>query len=109
MSSSSSSPSHDPRDAAPADPPPGYPDLGPQPVDGVRLLRAPAVPTAVVRATGVPMATIAGFFDSAFGTAFPALFAAGVMVLFILAFWDKMKPATTEGEVAKAAGAEELP
>src|SRR5699024_8873870 len=78
MSSSSSSPSHDPRDTAPADPPPGYPDLGPQPVDGVRLLRAPAVPTAVVRATGVPMATIAGFFDSAFGTAFPALFAAGV-------------------------------
>ncbi|MCT1432806.1 GyrI-like domain-containing protein [Dietzia maris] len=78
MSSSSSSPSHDPRDAAPADPPPGYPDLGPEPVEGVRLLRAPAVPTAVVRATCVPMATIAGFFDSAFGTAFPALFAAGV-------------------------------
>jgi effector-binding domain-containing protein len=76
--SSSSSPSHDPRAATPADPPPGYPDLGREPVDGVRLLRAPAVPTAVVRATGVPMATIAGFFDSAFGKAFPALFAAGV-------------------------------
>ena len=78
MSSSSSSPSHDPRAVTPADPPPGYPDLGPRPVDAVRLLRAPAVPTAVIQATDVPMATIAGFFDSAFGTAFPALFAAGV-------------------------------
>ncbi|WP_231750417.1 MULTISPECIES: GyrI-like domain-containing protein [unclassified Dietzia] len=62
-----------PRDQ-PHDPPRGYPDLGPEPVDGVRLISAPAVPTAVVRATAVPMATIAQFFD----TAFPALFAADV-------------------------------
>src|SRR5690606_7076659 len=57
---------------------PGYPDLGPEPVGQMRLLRVPAVPTAVVRATGVPMSTIAGYFDAAFGKAFPALFAAGV-------------------------------
>ena len=75
MSSSSPVP---PRDQ-PHGPPPGYPDLGPEPVDGVRLFTVPAVPTAVVRATNVPMmATISEFFDSAFGTAFPALFAAGV-------------------------------
>lgn len=78
MSSSSSSPFPDQSLATPEDPPPGYPDLGPDPVEGVRLLRVPAVPTAVVRATDVPMSTIAGFFDSAFGKAFPALFAAGV-------------------------------
>lgn len=62
----------------PQGPPPGYPDLGPEPVDGVRLFTVPAVPTAVVRATAVPMATIEGFFDSAFGKAFPALFASGM-------------------------------
>lgn len=61
------------------DPPHGYPDLGPDPVTGVRVLAVPAVPTAVIRAVGVPMATIGRFFDSAFGTAFPALFAAGVI------------------------------
>lgn len=60
------------------DAPAGYPDLGPEPVAGVRLLAAGAVPTAVVRATNVPMATIGSFFDSAFGKAFPALFAAGI-------------------------------
>lgn len=75
MSSSSSPvPSRD----KPHGPPPGYPDLGPEPVDGVRVYAVPAVPTAVVRATAVPMATISEFFDSAFGKAFPALFAAGV-------------------------------
>ena len=75
MSSSSSSvPSEDPSAGAP----PGYPDLGPEPVSGVRMFTVPAVPTAVVRAEGVPMATISGFFDAAFGAAFPALFAAGV-------------------------------
>ncbi|MFN3601788.1 MAG: GyrI-like domain-containing protein [Dietzia sp.] len=74
MSSSSPVP---PRDQ-PHGPPPGYPDLGPEPVDGVRVFTVPAVPTAVVRATAVPMATIEKFFDSAFGEAFPALFAAGV-------------------------------
>ncbi|WP_017835199.1 GyrI-like domain-containing protein [Dietzia sp. UCD-THP] len=74
MSSSSPVP---PRDQ-PHGPPPGYPDLGPEPLVGVRVFTAPAVPTAVVRATAVPMATIAEFFDSAFGTALPALFAAGV-------------------------------
>ena len=62
----------------PEDAPPGYPDLGPDPVDGVRLLAAGAIPTAVVRADNVPMATISSFFDSAFGKAFPALFAAGI-------------------------------
>ena len=48
MSSSSSS-SHDQAPTAPADPPSGYPDLGADPIDGMRVLRAPAVPTAVVR------------------------------------------------------------
>lgn len=78
MSSSSSSPSPDQPRATPDDPPPGYPDLGPEPVDGVRLYRAPAVHTAVIRAEAVPMATISEFFDAAFGRAFPVLFAAGV-------------------------------
>ncbi len=63
---------------APHDPPEGYPDLGPGPVDGVRLYAAPAVPTAVIRAEAVPMATIGEFFDAAFGRAFPALFAEGI-------------------------------
>lgn len=93
MSSSSSGPSPDgppatpppatpppaaPRPVTPDDPPPGYPDLGPEPVDGVRLYAAPAVPTAVIRAEAVPMATISEFFDAAFKRAFPVLFAAGL-------------------------------
>ncbi|MDV8000046.1 GyrI-like domain-containing protein [Rhodococcus sp. IEGM 1408] len=61
-------------EAAPA----GYPDLGADPVVGVRLLAAEAVPTAVVRAANVRMATISDFFDAAFGKAFPALFATGM-------------------------------
>jgi effector-binding domain-containing protein len=47
-------------------------------LDGIHVFTVPAVPTAVVRATAVPMATISEFFDSAFGEAFPALFAAGM-------------------------------
>ncbi|MGN0102405.1 MAG: GyrI-like domain-containing protein [Dietzia sp.] len=81
MSSSSSSPSPDRSpDApdAPADPPSRYPDLGPDPVDGIRLLRVPAVPTAVVRVTGVPMSELAQVFDSAFGTVLPRGFEAGL-------------------------------
>ena len=79
--SSSSTPPHegtphgpDSSEAAP----PGYPGLGDEPVNGVRVLRAPAVPTAVVRADHVRMATIAGLFDAVFGTAFPAAFARGL-------------------------------
>lgn len=88
MSSSSSTPFNG---GPPADPtgsprvpdtpeaaPHGYPGLGDEPVDGVRLLRAPAVPTVVVRADTVPMATIAGLFDAVFGSAFPAAFAQGL-------------------------------
>lgn len=60
------------------DPPSGYPDLGEEPVRRVRLLRAPAVPTAVVRVTGVPMSGLAEVFDSVFGTVFPRAFAAGL-------------------------------
>lgn len=84
MSSSSSTPSHDGSPAVPEGPaaredaPHGYPGLGDEPVSGIRLLRAPAVPTAVVRADDVPMATIAGLFDAVFGTAFPAAFARGL-------------------------------
>lgn len=62
-------------DAAPG----AYPDLGPEPVHEVRVLDAPAVPTAVVRAKGVPMATIAGLFDAVFGSAFPGAFHRGVV------------------------------
>lgn len=69
--SSSSSPGSTP-------PPPGYPDLGPEPVAEVRIIAAPAVPTAVVRAAGVRMSSIAGLFDAAFGQAFPELFARGI-------------------------------
>lgn len=79
MSSSSSSPSHGRTPAAPADPPPGYPDLGADPIDGIRLLRAPAVPTAVVRVTGVPMSELAEVFDSVFGTVLPRAFEAGLV------------------------------
>lgn len=61
-----------------APPPSGYPDLGPEPLGDVRIVSAPAVPTAVVRARGVPMSGFAALFDAAFGTAFPALFALGV-------------------------------
>lgn len=61
------------------DPPRGYPSLGPQPVDGIRLLRAPAVPTVVVRAMGVPMPGLREVFDSAFGNVFPAAFQAGLI------------------------------
>lgn len=59
-------------------PPHGYPAPGAEPVDGVRFLDAPAVPTVVVRATDVPMATIAGLFDAVFGTVFPLAFAQGL-------------------------------
>ena len=86
--SSSSTPSHDgpPADpngsaggpATPEDAPRGYPGLGDQPVNGVRLLRAPAVPTVVVRAADVRLATISELFDAVFGTAFPAAFAQGL-------------------------------
>lgn len=64
--------------AVPRAAPHGYPGLGDDPVDGVRFLRAPAVPTVVVRADEVPMATIAGLFDAVFGKAFPAAFAQGL-------------------------------
>lgn len=74
---SSSSPSSS--DGSPAEAAPdGYPMLGAEPVDGVRLLRAPAVPTAVVQATDVPMATIAGLFDAVFGKIFPVAFEQGL-------------------------------
>lgn len=56
-----------------------YPDLGPEPLREVRVLDAPAVPSAVVRAKDVPMATIAGLFDAVFGTAFPVAFGQGVV------------------------------
>ena len=88
MSSSSSTPSHD---SSPAGPngsahgagtpqvaPRGYPGLGDQPVEGIQILRAPAVPTVVVRATNVAMSTISELFDAAFGTALPAAFARGL-------------------------------
>jgi effector-binding domain-containing protein len=58
--------------------PSGYPDLGATPLAEVTVIDAPAVPTAVVRSQGVAMASIAGLFDAAFGSAFPALFARGV-------------------------------
>lgn len=63
---------------APVDPPSGYPDLGADPIGGIRLLRAPAVPTAVVRVTGVPMSELTGVFDSVFGTVLPRAFEAGL-------------------------------
>lgn len=80
MSSSSSTPPNDtpPNPAEPEAAPAGYPNLGDEPVDGVRILRAPAVPTAVVRAEDVPMATIAGLFDGVFGKVFPLAFAQGL-------------------------------
>lgn len=59
-------------------PPPGYPALGAEPVNGIRFLRAPAVPTAVVRATAVPMATIGELFDAVFRSVFPAAFERGL-------------------------------
>lgn len=62
----------------PDDPPHGYPDLGPEPLREVRLLRGRTVPTVVVRANDVPMATISGLFDAVFGRAFPAAFAQGL-------------------------------
>ena len=80
MSSSSTPPQNGtPRRPVNAEAAPhGYPGLGDEPVEGVRLLRAPAVPTAVVRADHVAMSTIAGLFDTVFGTAFPAAFARGL-------------------------------
>ena len=74
---SSSSPSHD-SPATPEGAPRGYPALGDEPVVGMKILRAPAVPTAVVRASDVPMATIGGLFDGVFGKAFPTAFAQGL-------------------------------
>ena len=77
--SSLSSPGPSGRPAAtPVDPPPGYPDLGPEPLGEVTLLRGRTVPTVVVRAHDVPMATISGLFDAVFGSAFPAVFAQGL-------------------------------
>ena len=77
--SSLSSPGPSGRPAAtPDDPPPGYPDLGPEPLGEVTLLRGRTVPTVVVRAHDVPMATISGLFDAVFGSAFPAVFAQGL-------------------------------
>lgn len=76
--SSSSSPSQDSSPASTEDAPRGYPALGDEPVVGMKILRAPAVPTAVVRAADVPMATISGLFDAVFGKAFPAAFAQGL-------------------------------
>lgn len=86
MSSSSSGPgqdgSPDPTDGhrhlAPDDAPDAYRTLTTGPVDGVRLLRAPAVPTAVVRVTDVPMSRLEEVFDSVFGGAFPAAFERGL-------------------------------
>lgn len=69
-----------PAGPTPLDPAPSsYPDLGPEPVPEVRLFAVPAVPTAVVRANGVRMATIAELFDSVFGTAFPEAFHRGLV------------------------------
>lgn len=62
-------------DAAPE----SYPDLGPEPVRELRMLTVPTVPTAVVRAQGVPMATISGLFDAVFSTAFPEAFGQGLI------------------------------
>src|SRR5699024_7513187 len=59
--------------------PSGYPDLGPQPVPDVRVFTVPAVPTAVVRAKGMPTATIDGLFDAVFGSALPEAFHRGVV------------------------------
>lgn len=56
-----------------------YPDLGLEPVSEVRVITVPAVPAAVVRAEGVPMATIAGLFDAVFGQAFPVAFEQGLV------------------------------
>lgn len=64
----------------------------------MRLLAAEAVPTAVVRAANVPMATIGEFFDAAFGKAFPALFATGMTpVAAAFALYTR----TTEGPEAE--------
>lgn len=60
-------------------PPEGYPDPGPDLFREVTVFDAPAVPTAVVRATGVVMAEAPALFDSVFGTAFPAAFAEGMV------------------------------
>lgn len=76
--SSSPFPSHDQSPAIPSDPPPGYPDLGPEPLGEIALLRGRTVPTVVVRVNDVPMATISGLFDAVFGSAFPAAFAQGL-------------------------------
>lgn len=59
--------------------PVSYPDLGPQPVSEVHVFTVPTVPTAVVRAQGVPMATIEELFDAVFGRAFPVAFEQGMI------------------------------
>jgi len=73
-----SHPRSSPIDERFSDPPDGYPDMGQRTLDGVRLLRAPAVPTAVVRAAGVSMTRLPELFDTVFGSVFPAAFAAGL-------------------------------
>ena len=73
-----SHPRSSPIDERFSDPPGGYPDMGTRTLDGVRLLRAPAVPTAVVRAAGVSMTRLPELFDTVFGSVFPAAFAAGL-------------------------------
>src|SRR5699024_266123 len=59
--------------------PSGYPDLGPQPAPDVRGFTVPAVPTAVARAKGTPMATVGGLLAAVFGSAPPAAFHCGVV------------------------------
>lgn len=76
--SSSSDQSHGGTPATVDAAPDGYPFLGPTPLADVHLLRAPAVPTAVVRAAGVPMATISELFDAVFGVVFSAAFERGL-------------------------------
>lgn len=63
---------------APDAAPETYPDLGPDPLREVRVVDAPAVPTAVVRVEDVMMSAAAGVFDAVFGTAFPAAFEQGM-------------------------------
>jgi len=76
--SSSSDQSHGNPPVTPAEAPDGYPFLGPAAVTGVHQLRSPAVPTAVVRAADVPMATISELFDAVFGAVFSAAFERGL-------------------------------
>lgn len=51
----------------------------PEPVHEPEFRETGSAQTAVVKASGVPMSDMPGLFDSVFGTAFPALFATGII------------------------------